>query len=121
MAAQGHGVIINMSSIAGLVGLGKPEYVATKHGVLGLTRSFAINYAQRGVRVNCINPGFIETPMTSEIKEDPANEEQLLKLTPIGRWGKPEEIAKAALFLASDDSSFMTGAPLIVDGGLTAI
>ena len=120
MAAQGHGVIINMSSIAGLVGLGKPEYVATKHGVLGLTRSFAINYAQRGVRVNCINPGFIETPMTAEIKEDPAIEEPLLKLTPIGRWGRPEEIAKAALFLASDDSSFMTGAPLIVDCGLTA-
>ena len=121
MAGQGGGVIINMSSILGLVGIGATDpYVAAKHGVVGLTRNFAITYAQRGVRVNCINPGFIETPMTDMIRTNAAIEKQVATQAPMGRWGRPEEIAKAALFLASDDSSYMTGAPLIVDGGWTA-
>ena len=121
MAASGGGSIINMSSILGLVGIGASDaYVATKHGVVGLTRNFAIAYAQRGVRVNCINPGFIETPMTDPIRSNPAIQQQVATQAPMGRWGRPEEIAKAALFLASDDSSYMTGAPLIVDGGWTA-
>ena len=121
MAARGGGVIINLASILGLVGIGAADpYVAAKHGVVGLTRNFAITYAGRGVRVNCINPGFIETPMTRGFTETPGIHQQIEGQTPMGRWGKPEEVAKAALFLASDDSSFMTGAPLIVDGGWTA-
>ena len=123
MAAQGGGSIINLASILGLVGMGSSEvdpYVAAKHGVVGLTRNFAITYAARGVRVNCLNPGFIETPMTSEISENDAMRPFIERQTPMGRWGKPEEVAKAALFLASDDSSFVTGTPLIVDGGWTA-
>jgi NAD(P)-dependent dehydrogenase (short-subunit alcohol dehydrogenase family) len=121
MAAQGGGAIINLASILGLVGIGSEDpYVAAKHGVVGLTRNFAITYARRGVRVNCINPGFIATPMTRLIAETEATRQLVETQTPMGRWGRPEEIAKAALFLASDDSSYMTGAPLIVDGGWTA-
>ena len=123
MAAQGGGSIVNLASILGLVGIGASEvdpYVAAKHGVVGLTRNFAITYASRGVRVNCLNPGFIETPMTREITENPAVRGQIERQTPMGRWGRPEEVAKAALFLASDEASFVTGAPLIVDGGWTA-
>jgi NAD(P)-dependent dehydrogenase (short-subunit alcohol dehydrogenase family) len=121
MAARGGGVIINLASVLGLVGVGGDDpYVATKHGVVGLTRNFAIAFAGRGVRVNCINPGFILTPMTRGFAESQAIRQQIEGQTPMGRWGQPEEVAKAALFLASDDSSFMTGAPLIVDGGWTA-
>jgi NAD(P)-dependent dehydrogenase (short-subunit alcohol dehydrogenase family) len=121
MASRGGGVIINLASILGLVGIGFTDpYVAAKHGVVGLTKNFAITYARRGVRVNCINPGFIETPMTQLFRENPQLREQIEQQTPMRRMGTPEEIAKAALFLASDDSSFMTGAPLIVDGGWTA-
>ena len=123
MAAQGGGSIINLASVLGLVGVGASEvdpYVAAKHGVVGLTRNFAITYASRGVRVNCLNPGFIETPMTRELTENAAVRQQIERQTPMGRWGRPEEVAKAALFLASDEASFVTGAPLIVDGGWTA-
>ncbi|MEX1254857.1 MAG: SDR family NAD(P)-dependent oxidoreductase [Dehalococcoidia bacterium] len=121
MAAQGGGAIINLASILGLVGIGSEDpYVAAKHGVVGLTRNVALTYARRGVRVNCINPGFIATPMTRLVAENEATRQLVETQTPIGRWGRPEEIAKAALFLASDDSSYMTGAPLIVDGGWTA-
>lgn len=121
MAAQGGGVIINLASILGLVGLGMDDpYVAAKHGVVGLTRNFAIVYAQRGVRVNCINPGWIETPMIPMVTDVEAVRQQVEGQTPMGRLGRPEEVAKAALFLASDESSFVTGAPLIVDGGWTA-
>ncbi len=122
MAAQGGGVIINLASVLGLVGIGAgaDAYVATKHGVVGLTRNFAIAYAQRGVRVNCLNPGWIETSMTRGLMDNEAVRQQLMGQTPMGRTGRPEEVAKAALFLASDESSFVTGAPLIVDGGWTA-
>ena len=121
MAAHGGGSIINLASILGLVGIGGEDpYVAVKHGVVGLTRNFAIAYGGRGVRVNCINPGFIETPMTDSIREMDAINDQVMTQTPMGRYGTPEEVAKAALFLASDESSFVTGAPLIVDGGWTA-
>lgn len=121
MAAQGGGVIINLSSMLGLIGLGADiPYVAAKHGVVGLTKDFAILYAQRGVRVNCVNPGWIDTPFIPMVTDNPAVRQQLEGQTPMGRLGKPEEIAKCALFLASDDSSFMTGAPLVVDGGWTA-
>ena len=122
MAASGGGVIINLASVLGLVGIGGPSdpYVAAKHGVVGLTRNFAITFGGRGVRVNCINPGFIETAMTRGFWEADAVRSQIESQTPMGRFGKPEEIAKAALFLASDESSFVNGAPLIVDGGWTA-
>ncbi|OGO49689.1 MAG: hypothetical protein A2148_00525 [Chloroflexi bacterium RBG_16_68_14] len=124
MAPTGRGgSIINLASVLGLVGIGmegSDPYVATKHGVVGLTRNFAVAYAQRGVRVNCINPGFTETPMIRMLTEVEAIRQQLEAQTPMGRLGRPEEVAKAALFLASDDSSFMTGAPLVIDGGWTA-
>ncbi len=121
MAAQGGGVIINLASILGLVGIGAEDgYVAAKHGVVGLTRNFALAYGSRGVRVNCINPGWIETQMTSVLRENEALRRQIESQTPLGRFGTPEEVAKAALFLASDESSFITGTPLVVDGGWTA-
>jgi NAD(P)-dependent dehydrogenase (short-subunit alcohol dehydrogenase family) len=121
MAQQGSGVIVNMASMLGIVGIGMEDpYVAAKHGVVGLTKNFAIMYGPRGVRVNCICPGWIETPMTAVIQGAEAIRQQLEEQTPLRRMGKPEEIAKAALFLACDESSFVTGTPLIVDGGWTA-
>ena len=122
MAASGGGTIINLSSVFGLVGggAGIEAYVATKHAVLGLTRDFALAYAGRKVRVNCLNPGWIETDMIREATENPDLRALLEAQTPMGRLGRAEEVASAALFLASDDSSFMTGAPLILDGGWTA-
>ena len=130
MREQG-GVIVNMASMAGLVGFtvaGLPEvfgsapgiaYIAAKHGVVGLTKQFALGGAP-GVRVNCICPGWIETALTQPLTQAQPLLDWALQGTPMGRLGQPEEIAKAALFLAGDDSSFMTGAPLIVDGGWTA-
>jgi NAD(P)-dependent dehydrogenase (short-subunit alcohol dehydrogenase family) len=121
LASTGGGSIINLSSILGLVGIGAEDgYVAAKHGVYGLTKNFAIAFAQRGVRVNCINPGWIETPMTAPIRDMEGIATQLVSQIPMARYGQPEEIAKAALFLASDDSSYMTGAALVIDGGWTA-
>jgi NAD(P)-dependent dehydrogenase (short-subunit alcohol dehydrogenase family) len=126
MRQQGGGVIVNMSSTAGLVGYRLPGvvgglgygYVATKHGIIGLTRQFAMDGAPQNIRVNCLCPGWVDTPFIEVVKRP--LEEWLVKSTPMRRLGHPEEIAKAALFLASDDSSFMTGAQLVVDGGWTA-
>lgn len=95
-------------------------YVAAKHGVAGLTKQFAVTYGSRGVRVNAIAPGYIETAMTVEAREQPGGTEFLKSLHPMGRLGQPEEIAAAASFLASDDASFITGVILPVDGGYTA-
>ncbi len=121
MAAQGGGSIVNMSSILGLIGIGAEDpYVAAKHGVVGLTKNFALAYGSRGVRVNCINPGWIATQMTSMLRENEALKQQIEAQTPLGRFGTPEEVAKLALFLASDESSFVTGASFVVDGGWTA-
>ena len=121
MSEQGKGSIVNLASILGLVGIGMEDaYVAAKHGVVGLTKNYAIALGPRGVRVNCICPGWIETPMTSMIHNAEALRQQIEQQTPLQRMGKPEEVAKAALFLASDESSFVTGMPLIVDGGWTA-
>jgi len=135
MAASGGGSIINTASVAGLNGLvgyvppemegspvlpGAGAYVAAKHGVIGLTRQFAVTYGKRGVRVNAIAPGYIHTPMTAMVRESPESEQFLTNLHPIGRLGQPEEIASAAAFLASDDASFITGVVLPVDGGYTA-
>ena len=88
--------------------------------MVGLTRSFAVRYGRLGVRVNAICPGYIETPMTARIRETPEGIAHLVALHPIGRLGQPEEIASAATFLASDESSFLTGVALPVDGGYTA-
>ena len=128
----GGGAIVNMASMAGLVGFSIPglpaafgtgsggAYIAAKHGVIGLTRQFALDGAAAGVRVNCICPGWIDTPLIAPLTEAQPLLEWATQYTPLGRLGRPEEIAKAALFLASDDSSFMTGSPLVVDGGWTA-
>lgn len=137
LAKHGGGAIINTSSIAGLVGLsasplpptleeleeaegGPGAYIAAKHGVAGLTKQFAINYGALGVRVNAISPGFIETAMTAEVRADVDIEQYLISQHPIGRLGRPEEIAAVASFLASEDASFVNGVVLPVDGGYTA-
>ena len=117
---HGGGAIVSLSSIMGLIGGTSPGYTASKHGVLGLTRSYALLYAERGVRVNCVNPGYIQTPMTAEIFSDEERRAKMLALHPIGRLGVAQDVANAILFLVSDDASFVTGIPLPVDGGYTA-
>jgi NAD(P)-dependent dehydrogenase (short-subunit alcohol dehydrogenase family) len=117
---HGGGSIVSLSSIMGLVGGSAPGYTASKHGVLGLTRDYALRYADRGVRINCVNPGYIETPMTSSMLEDTERRSRAIGLHPIGRLGVPQDVANAILFLASDDASFITGVALPVDGGYTA-
>jgi NAD(P)-dependent dehydrogenase (short-subunit alcohol dehydrogenase family) len=121
MAQRGRGSIINISSVLGLVSMpGAGAYTASKHGVLGLTRQFASDLAGAGVRVNSVHPGWIETHMTDPIRGIDQFKTMIEQQTPMGRWGKPEEVAAVALFLASDDASFVTGAPYVVDGGYTA-
>ena len=119
MKKQGSGAIVNCSSLGGLVGLpGRAAYHATKHGVIGLTKSAALDVAAQGIRVNAICPGCIETPMGDAI--DPAAMQEFLKQQPIGRMGKPEEIAAAVLWLCSPASSLVVGVALPVDGGFVA-
>jgi NAD(P)-dependent dehydrogenase (short-subunit alcohol dehydrogenase family) len=119
MKKQGTGAIVNCSSLGGLVGLpGRAAYHATKHGVIGLTKSAAMDVAAQGIRVNAVCPGCIETPMGDGI--DPAAMKEFLKEQPIGRMGKPEEIAAAVLWLCSSASSFVMGVALPVDGGFVA-
>lgn len=119
MRKQGTGAIVNCSSLGGLVGLsGRAAYHATKHGVIGLTKSAALDVAAQGIRVNAICPGCIETPMGDGI--DPAAMQEFLKDQPIGRMGRPEEIAAAVLWLCSPASSLVLGVALPVDGGFVA-
>jgi len=119
MKKQGSGAIVNCSSLGGLVGLpGRAAYHATKHGVIGLTKSAALDVAAQGIRVNAICPGCIDTPMGEAI--DPASMKEFLKDQPIGRMGTSEEIAAAVLWLCSPASSFVLGVALPVDGGFTA-
>ena len=122
MLKQGKGGrIINISSIAGLVGFpGISAYCASKGGVTEFTREAALDYASKGITVNAIDPGVIETDMTKGMIEDKATRENFMQNTPVGRVGKPEDIGNAALFLALDESSFITGHNLVVDGGWTA-
>ncbi len=121
MLAQGGGAIVNTASINGLVGNGaQPGYTASKHGVVGLTRHGALRWAKSGIRVNCVCPGVIETPMTAPLAANPDMRKVLDSLTPMGRMGRAEEIAAAVLWLCSDQASFVTGHPLVVDGGATA-
>lgn len=123
MLASGGGAIVNISSILGLVGWGMaPGYVAAKHGVMGLTKAAAIEYAQQGIRVNAINPGFIETPLLSQAGITPGSDLEafIASKHAMNRLGTADEIANAIVWLCSDEASFVTGVPLAVDGGFTA-
>jgi NAD(P)-dependent dehydrogenase (short-subunit alcohol dehydrogenase family) len=119
MARQGSGAIVNCSSLGGLVGLpGRAAYHASKHGVIGLTKCAAMDYAAKNIRVNAICPGCIDTPMGDGI--DPAAMKEFLRDQPIGRMGAADEVAAAVLWLCSPGASFILGAALPVDGGFTA-
>ena len=121
MLKGGGGTIVNMASIFGLVGdKNKAGYVASKHGVVGLTRAAALEYATRNIRVNVICPGFTRTPLTEGRLSDPEIEAQTSAKHPIGRVGEPEEIAEAVVWLCSDAASFVTGHTMAVDGGWVA-
>ena len=122
MVKNGGGSIINTASIAGLVGLkSAAAYCAAKAGVIALTRVAALEYGRYNIRVNAICPGAIDTPMVRRVGGGEAPGPAMQRISSLNRVGQPEEIAKMALFLASDDSSFATGAPFIVDGGWTAV
>lgn len=122
MIDSGGGSIVNVASFVALMGAATAQiaYTASKGGVLSMTREIAVEYARRGIRANALCPGPIETPMLAELMSDPQRRQRRLVHIPMGRLGRAEELARAALFLASDDSSFMTGASLVVDGGITA-
>ncbi len=121
MRRAGGGSIINISSVAGLVGnTMSAAYTASKGAVRLFTKSTAIQYARDGIRSNSIHPGTIETDMTAHLLADPTYREDRMERTPLGRLGKPEDVAYGALFLASEESSFMTGSELVIDGGRTA-
>src|SRR5436309_468319 len=121
MRAQGSGAIVNCSSLGGLVGLpSRAAYHASKHGVTRLTRSAALEYASRGIRINAVCPGIIDTPMVaSMLVSQPEAMKELMKEQPIGRLGRPEEIAAAVLWLCGPGASFVIGQALAVDGGYT--
>jgi NAD(P)-dependent dehydrogenase (short-subunit alcohol dehydrogenase family) len=122
MLKQGAGSIVNTASVAGVVGIERlPAYNASKHGVVGLTRTAALEYAAQNIRVNCVCPGAIRTPMTERIIDSGGmNEQDAIAAEPVGRWGKPEEIADGVVWLLSDAASFVTGHPMVVDGGWVA-
>jgi NAD(P)-dependent dehydrogenase (short-subunit alcohol dehydrogenase family) len=122
MIDSGGGAIVNTASFVALMGAATPQiaYTASKGGVVALTREIAVEHARHGIRANVLCPGPIDTPMLGELMRDPEWARRRLVHIPMGRPGRAEELAKAALFLASDDSSYMTGATLVVDGGITA-
>jgi NAD(P)-dependent dehydrogenase (short-subunit alcohol dehydrogenase family) len=121
MLRQGGGAIVNMSSVAGLIGFsGLPAYVASKHGVVGLTKTAALEYAKSGIRINAVCPGVIHTPMMDRLTAEPGSAESFVALEPVARMGRPEEIAEAVLWLCSEAASFVTGHPMAVDGGFVA-
>jgi NAD(P)-dependent dehydrogenase (short-subunit alcohol dehydrogenase family) len=120
MARQGSGAIVNTASIAGLIGIPTSSaYVASKHGVIGLTKTAAIEFAKQGIRVNAVCPGFIETDMTKEVmlRRGP----ELMQMVPFGRMGRAEEIAEMVCWLCSDRASYVSGSSHVVDGGFTAV
>ena len=122
MLQHGGGAIVNTASVAGLVGFqGISAYVASKHGVNGLTKTAALEYAKAGIRVNAVCPGVIETPMVKRaFEKSPGMEEGVAAVEPVGRLGQPQEVAEAVVWLCSDAASFVTGLPMAVDGGLVA-
>jgi len=122
MLKQGGGAIVNTASDAGLLGVPQmPAYVASKHGVVGLTKTAALEYAKSGIRVNAVCPGVIKTPMLERITGQRAGRaERIAAAEPVGRMGKPEEIAEAVVWLCSEAASFVTGLPMPVDGGIAA-
>ncbi len=125
MIEQGGGVIVNTASVAGMVGIVKrASYSASKGAVIALTRQVAIEYVEQGIRVNCICPGTVDSPWVGRLLDETADPAAaragLVARQPMGRLGDPKEIAKAALYLASDDAAFITGTGLVIDGGLTA-
>ncbi len=121
MIKQGKGKIINTASVAGFVGFNElGAYCATKGGIIALSRSMAIDYAPLSININCIAPGVIKTQMTKAMLEDPATKESFAASTPYPRFGEPKDIAMAAVYLASDESDFVVGHVLTVDGGYTA-
>jgi NAD(P)-dependent dehydrogenase (short-subunit alcohol dehydrogenase family) len=122
MLRQGGGAIVNTASINGLIGNpAQPAYTASKHGVVGLTRHGALRWAQAGIRVNAVCPGVIETGMTAPLVANPEMKKMMDAMTPMGRMGKAEEIAEAVAWLCSDAASFVTGHPMVIDGGAIAI
>jgi NAD(P)-dependent dehydrogenase (short-subunit alcohol dehydrogenase family) len=122
MQSQGGGAIVNTSSVAGLVGYENiSPYVASKHGVVGLTRTAALEHATENIRINAVNPGVVDTPMVQRfVGDDEEARAAFMASEPVGRFADPEEIASAVAFLCSDDASFVTGYPLAVDGGMVA-
>lgn len=121
MIDRGYGRIINMGSVASLSGsIHLAPYCASKHALLGLTKTLALEWASTGITVNCICPGFFETPMTEPLRADPKYYNAAMSATPMGRMGRPEELDTAVIFLASPASSFVTGTAIAIDGGYTA-
>jgi NAD(P)-dependent dehydrogenase (short-subunit alcohol dehydrogenase family) len=121
MLAQGGGAIVNTASVAGLVAGFSSSYVAAKHGVVGLTKNAALEYAQRGIRVNAVCPGAVRTTLLEGVfAQVPGLEERYLSTEPVGRFAAPEEIAGAVVWLCTDSASFVTGVALPVDGGWVA-
>ena len=121
MLEQGSGAIVNTASCVGLVAVpGASEYAASKHAVVGLTRTAAVDYAADGIRVNCVCPGNIKTDMTRSLWTDPERLKLMISRQPIGRLGESEEVAEAIVWLSSDAASFVTGHPMSVDGGLVS-
>ncbi|HUP46889.1 MAG TPA: glucose 1-dehydrogenase, partial [Thermoanaerobaculia bacterium] len=118
----GGGSIINTASFVAVMGAAAPQiaYTASKGGVLAMTREIAVEFARKNIRANALCPGPVETPLLAELLSDPARRQRRLVHIPPGRFGKPEEMANAALFLASDESSFVNGTTFLVDGGITA-
>jgi NAD(P)-dependent dehydrogenase (short-subunit alcohol dehydrogenase family) len=122
MRRAGGGSIVNISSQLGLVGMddSSPQYTASKGAVRLLTKTTALQYAREGIRVNSVHPGPILTPMTERRRADPALYQRMLSRIPLGRYGEPQEVAYAVLYLASDESTYVTGSELVIDGGWTA-
>ncbi len=122
MLKQGGGTIVNTASVAGIIETnGLPAYSASKGGVILLTRTAALEYATAGIRVNAVCPGVIRTPMVERIiKASPDMEKQMQAMAPMGRMGKPEEIAETVIWLCSDSASYVTGHAMVADDGLTA-
>ena len=121
VAAKRKGSIVNIASTLGVTATpSRAAYTASKHAVVGLTREMSLELGAHGIRVNAVGPGVIRTPLTERYFQDAAQAERIRDIHALGRWGEPDEIAKAILFLASDDASFCTGTTLMVDGGWTA-